>query len=69
MSQFTSQSSDRLGTFTNGAAVSAEVVSRLLAFVGVEMHRAQVAKTESEVFDISGQWQADAIAKSWSATS
>ena len=41
----------------------------LLAFVGVEMHRSQVAKTESDVFDLSGQWQAEAIAKGWSVPS
>jgi hypothetical protein len=38
----------------------------LLAFVGVEMHRSQVAKTESDVLDLSAQWQAEAIAKGWS---
>jgi hypothetical protein len=39
----------------------------LLAFVGVEMHRSQVAKTEPDVSDMSDRWQAEAVSKGWTA--
>lgn len=41
----------------------------LLAFVGVEMHRSQVVKTEAEIGDLSDRWKAEAVAKGWTATS
>ena len=37
----------------------------LLAFVGLEMHRSTIAKTETAVFDTSGQWKAEALRKGW----
>ena len=40
----------------------------LLAFVGVEMHRSQVVKTEAAVADLSDQWNAEALAKGWAPT-
>jgi hypothetical protein len=39
----------------------------LLAFVGIEVHRSQVAKTEPDVFNVSAQWKAEATAKGWTA--
>ena len=40
----------------------------LLAFVGVEMHRSQVVKTEAAVVELSDKWKAEALAKGWTAT-
>lgn len=37
----------------------------LLAFVGLDMHRSAVAKTETEVFNTSDKWKAEAIEKGW----
>ena len=39
----------------------------LAAFVGGELHRSQVAKTEPDVSDVSEKWKAEALAKGWSA--
>ena len=38
----------------------------LRAFVGLDMHRSLVIKTESEVSNVSESWKAEAIAKGWS---
>jgi hypothetical protein len=38
----------------------------LRAFVGLDMHRSAVAKTEPEVHDTSEQWKAEALDKGWS---
>ena len=38
----------------------------LLAFVGLDMHRAVVARTEPDVFRTSDQWKAEAVEKGWS---
>jgi hypothetical protein len=38
----------------------------LRAFVGLEVHRSQVAKTEADVFDASDKWKAEAVGKGWS---
>ena len=35
------------------------------AFVGLEIHRSIVAKTETDVFTISNQWRAEALARGW----
>jgi hypothetical protein len=40
----------------------------LRAFVGLDMHRSAVAKTETEVFDTSDQWKAEALSKGWNLT-
>jgi hypothetical protein len=37
----------------------------LLAFVGLDMHRSQVAKTDTAVHDTSDQWKAEARQKGW----
>jgi len=37
----------------------------LAAFVGGQLHRSQVAKTEPEVADVSEKWKAEAFAKGW----
>lgn len=37
----------------------------LAAFVGGELHRSQVAKTEPEVSEVSDKWKAEAFAKGW----
>jgi hypothetical protein len=38
----------------------------LRAFVGLDMHRSAVAKTESETLTTSDQWKAEALEKGWS---
>jgi hypothetical protein len=38
----------------------------VLAFVGLEMHRSQVAKTEPELQAMADQWKAEAVGKGWS---
>jgi hypothetical protein len=38
----------------------------LVALVGGEVHRSQVAKTGQEVSDVSEKWKAEAFAKGWS---
>ncbi len=38
----------------------------LRAFVGLDMHRSHVAKTEADVRAISDAWQAEALQKGWS---
>ena len=40
----------------------------LRAFVGLDMHRSAVAKTEPDVFTTSDNWKAEAIEKGWSVT-
>ena len=37
----------------------------LRAFVGLEMHRSVVARTEAEVYAVSDQWKAEALEKGW----
>ncbi len=38
----------------------------LVALVGGELHRSQVAKTDQDVSDVSEKWKAEAFAKGWS---
>jgi hypothetical protein len=38
----------------------------LLAFVGLEMHRSVVARTEPDVITTSDTWKAEAVEKGWS---
>ena len=41
----------------------------LRAFVGLEMHRSAVAKTEPDVFATSDAWKAEAEQKGWTQES
>ena len=38
----------------------------LLAFVGLDMHRSMVVKTEPDVTLTSDKWRAEAVEKGWS---
>jgi hypothetical protein len=40
----------------------------LRAFVGLDMHRSAVAKSEPEVFKTSDQWKAEAVGKGWTVS-
>ena len=39
------------------------------AFVGLDMHRSVVARTEPDVFTTSDKWKAEAIEKGWTVSS
>ncbi len=41
----------------------------LRAFVGLDMHRSQVCKTEADVFSTSDGWKGEAVAKGWTVSS
>jgi hypothetical protein len=39
----------------------------LLAFVGLDMHRSVVVKTEADVTKTSDEWKAEAVQRGWAA--